>query len=103
MPHVKHCIIKAGVKELKRHAYVSIFFKRPTISALFLLSVSKKALEAARLPERFASLALTWKNRDFRDAPPTLRNHLLFLFHKSLLLRLLTSCGAASATSNTMC
>ena len=103
MPYVKHCIIKAGLKEVKRHAYISFFFKRPKFSALFLLSASKKALESARLPERFASLALTWKNRDFHDAPPTLRNHLLFLFHKSLLLRLLTSCGAASATSNTMC
>ena len=54
---------------MKRHAYVSIFFKRPTISALFLLSVSKKALEAARLAERFASLSLTWKKRDFHDVP----------------------------------
>ena len=69
MPYVKHCIIKAGVKELKRHAYVSIFFKWPNISALFLLFASKKALESARQPERFASLSLTWKKRDFHDVP----------------------------------
>ena len=69
MPYVKHCIIKAGLKEVKRHAYISFFFKRPTISALFLFFASKKALEAARLAERFVSLSLTWKKRDFHDVP----------------------------------
>ena len=72
MPYVKHCIIKAGVKEVKRHAYVSFFFKRTNISALFLLFASKKVLEAARRSKTFASLSLIWKKAMFpKSAHPS--------------------------------
>ena len=60
----------------------------------------EKTFESARPPENFASLSLTWKKREFHDAPQRCGIHLLFLFHKSLLLRLLTRCGAAPATIN---